>query len=236
MALWQGGQHVSRSHCLDRSLERARLIVAQMVLRPQRLVVPKSPPGRPPLLSGQTTLPGLVAHQPSLFLPLCPPPPLPPTDVTATRAPKTTTSNRECPATCQAAPSSGIRHAHLDTNGLWRPAETQTQARPRTPATVSPVTPTVRPCHMAAAPSVPISVAPRFALGPPPPSPAYPCANGSLCNDYVPHFFTSQEPMHFCTTPLHGPNCLLVVASEGCFEGMIHPAPPSIGFVLRRPT
>ena len=40
------------------------------------------------------------------------------------------------------------------------------------------------------------------------------CANCSLCIDFLLHFFISQEPLHLCTTPLHGHDPLLVVARE----------------------
>ena len=105
VARWREGQRVSMSHFLERSLERARLILARHVPRPPRPAiynVPNSPLATRPLPTGQTSMPRRIPHQRTSLLPLPPPPPLPlPTIVVAARAPTTTTYPSR-----QAAPSS----------------------------------------------------------------------------------------------------------------------------------
>ena len=68
VALLQGGRRVSRSHFLDRSLERARVIVADLVPPPPCVQPPLAPPI--PLPPGQTTLPGVMTHKQTSLLPL----------------------------------------------------------------------------------------------------------------------------------------------------------------------
>ena len=61
------------------------------------------------------------------------------------------------------------------------------------------VTPNLRPFRIVAAPFVPISVAHRSALAPPPPTSCAvrPCANCSLCIDFLRHFSRLQNPFTF---------------------------------------
>ena len=76
-----GGQRVSRSHFLDRSLERARAILAQTIPRAQRPAVPKCPQGRPPLPSGQQHCQGWSHTNDPHCCPCAPPPPRPRTSL-----------------------------------------------------------------------------------------------------------------------------------------------------------
>ena len=123
VALWQGGQWVYRSQFLDRSLKRARLILAASAPRLRRLQPSLAPPLPPP--PGQTTSSCVLTHKQTSMLPLRASllPIVPP--------PTTTTPTRPYPR--EAAPSVEPGYAHFDSDC---PPQTQTTAcfQPTVPA------------------------------------------------------------------------------------------------------
>ena len=215
VALSHGAHRVSRSHFLDGSPERARLILAQTAPRPQRPAVPNGfPEGhccgwarqhcqgwshsydhrycRPPLPPTQTPLLLLGHQKPPLANPLVHQPVrrrlrLGPSTRTLTQM-----DRREAPEPKpkhEPAPRPRYHPYHR-----CHPDPTAIPLQPHRPY---------------------LNRLPRGLLLPPPPSCVVrPCANYSLCINFLLHFLISQLPMHLCTTRGHGPDPLLVVLSE----------------------